>query len=261
VRSPALDRYARDGAIVAGGAAAILLQVADPVVARGVAERSSFRVDPMRRLRHTLAFVYGVMAGDARQRERVAVFTDAAHAGVPGAREIDHQLWVAATLYQVGRSVQERLHGPLPPELDAEVLAASADLGAVLQVPPDRWPADRAAFDAYWEQQLAKVHIDDTVREYLYPIAASRIRGVRLPGLVQRRNEALALLITTGFLPQRFRDEMQLPWDARRQRRFDRLMALLRTATHLSPRAVRQFPFNVLLKDLDWRIRTGRPLV
>jgi uncharacterized protein (DUF2236 family) len=38
-------------------------------------------------------------------------------------------------------------------------------------------------------------------------------------------------------------------------------MAVLRGATRLMPRFVRQFPFNVLLKDLDWRIRTGRPLV
>jgi uncharacterized protein (DUF2236 family) len=134
-------------------------------------------------------------------------------------------------------------------------------LGTTLQVPEEMWPADRAAFDVYWQEQLAKVHIDDTVREYLFPIAASRIRGVTLPGPLQRWNESLALLITTGFLPQRFRDEMRLPWDADRQRRFDRLMALVRIATQVSPRFIRQFPFNVLLKDLDWRIRTGRPLV
>ena len=39
------------------------------------------------------------------------------------------------------------------------------------------------------------------------------------------------------------------------------LIAVLRFVNHLLPRFVRQFPFNVLLKDLDWRIRTGRPLV
>jgi uncharacterized protein (DUF2236 family) len=39
------------------------------------------------------------------------------------------------------------------------------------------------------------------------------------------------------------------------------LMAVLRTANDLAPSFIRQFPFNVLLKDLDWRIRTGRPLV
>jgi uncharacterized protein (DUF2236 family) len=54
---------------------------------------------------------------------------------------------------------------------------------------------------------------------------------------------------------------MRLPWDAKRQRRFDRLLAVLRTANHAMPRFVRQFPFNVLLKDLDRRIRTGRPLL
>jgi uncharacterized protein (DUF2236 family) len=35
----------------------------------------------------------------------------------------------------------------------------------------------------------------------------------------------------------------------------------LRTANWLLPRFIRQFPFNVLLWDLDRRIRTGRPLV
>ncbi len=38
-------------------------------------------------------------------------------------------------------------------------------------------------------------------------------------------------------------------------------MAVLRAANNVSPRFVRQFPFNVLLKDVDRRIRTGRPLV
>jgi uncharacterized protein (DUF2236 family) len=123
------------------------------------------------------------------------------------------------------------------------------------------WPADRAAFDAYWQESLGKVHIDDAVRGYLWPIAAGRMRGVSLPAPVQDRLDALNLLITTGFLPQRFRDEMQLPWDADMQRRFDRLMGAIGAVNRLLPRVVRRFPFNVLLKDLDWRVRTGRPLV
>jgi uncharacterized protein (DUF2236 family) len=105
------------------------------------------------------------------------------------------------------------------------------------------------------------VHIDDAVREYLWPIAAGRIRGVKLPKRVQRALDNFGLLITTGFLPQRFRDEMKLEWNAAKQRRFDRLIRVLSTINHLMPRFIRQFPFNVLLKDLDWRIRTGRPLV
>ena len=99
------------------------------------------------------------------------------------------------------------------------------------------------------------------MREYLYPVAVSRIRGVRLPGRIQRATERLNLLITTGFLPQKFRDEMHFEWSAEKQRRFDRLMRGIRVANNLAPRFIREFPFNVLLRDLDWRIRTRRPLV
>jgi uncharacterized protein (DUF2236 family) len=134
-------------------------------------------------------------------------------------------------------------------------------LGTTLQVPPEMWPANRAAFDRYWQESLEKVHIDDAVRDYLYPIAAGRIRGLTLPERLQRLADKPGLLITTGFLPQRFRDEMRLPWNATRQRRFDRLMAVLRVVNNLMPRFVRRFPFNVLLWDLDRRIKTGRPLV
>ena len=63
-------------------------------------------------------------------------------------------------------------------------------LCTTLQVPPEKWPADRAAFERYWRESLAKVHIDDAVREYLYPIAANRVRGVKLPGALQRCRRA-----------------------------------------------------------------------
>ena len=82
-----------------------------------------------------------------------------------------------------------------------------------------------------------------------------------VPDIIRRQPEKLGLLITTGFLPQRFRDEMRLSWDAAKQRRFDRLIAVLRTVNNLMPRFVRRFPFNVLLWDLDRRIEAGRPLV
>jgi uncharacterized protein (DUF2236 family) len=134
-------------------------------------------------------------------------------------------------------------------------------LGTTLQVPADKWPADRAAFDRYWQESLAKVHIDDAVREYLWPIAAGRVSGVRLPAALQRALDNFNLMITTGFLPQRFRDEMKLDWNAGKQRRFDGTIGVLRFINNLLPRFIRQFPFNVLLKDVDRRIRTGRPLV
>ena len=167
---------------------------------------------------------------------------------------------MAACLYKGVVDVHRIFVGEMDDDTADRHYREGMALATMLQVPAQMWPADRAAFDRYWEQSLDKVHIDDAVREYLYPIAAGRLRGSTLPRPLQQRAGAVNLLITTGFLPQRFRDEMRLPWDAAKQRRFDRLMAALGTVNKVMPRFVRQFPFNLLLKDVDWRIRTGRPL-
>ena len=256
------------------GPANVVMQLARPGVGYGLMESrvEGGRVDrhPIKRARTT--FTYLAVAGRGTDAQKAAFrrAVNGAHAQVYSTDESpvpynafdkDLQLWVAACLYKGAVDSYRTFIGEMDDETADRHYASAISLGTTLQVPPGMWPADRAAFDAYWQRSLEQVRIDDAVRDYLFPIAASRIRGVRLPGPLQRRHEDFALLITTGFLPQRFRDEMRLPWDAGRQRRFDRLMAVLRTTTRLSPRFLRQFPFNVLLKDLDWRIRTGRPLV
>jgi uncharacterized protein (DUF2236 family) len=272
-RGPTLDDGLLGVALLLGPAN-VIMQLARPGVGYGVMESrvESGRVDlhPIKRARTTFTYLAVAGRGSDEQKAAFRRAVNKAHAQVYSTDEspvkynafdTDLQLWVAACLYKGAVDSYRTFVGEMDDETADQHYADSITLGTTLQVSPEMWPTDRTAFDAYWQEQLAKVHIDDAVRDYLYPIAASRIRGVRLPGPLQRWNENLALLITTGFLPQRFRDEMRLPWDARRQRRFDRLMAVLRTVTQVSPRVIRRFPFNVLLKDLDWRIRTGRPLV
>jgi uncharacterized protein (DUF2236 family) len=173
----------------------------------------------------------------------------------------DLQLWVAACIYKGFVDVCRIFVGEMNDEWADHHYREGMKLATTLQVSPEMWPADRKAFDEYWQQSLDQVRIDEAVRDYLYPIAAGRIAGVTLPKSVQRRLDAINLLITTGFLPQRFRDEMKLPWDAAKQRRFNRVMAALGRVNNVMPRFARRFPFNWMLKDLDWRIRTGRPLV
>jgi uncharacterized protein (DUF2236 family) len=210
------------------------------------------------------------VAGTDTQKEAFRQAVNRAHAGVYStpdspveynAFDPDLQLWVAACIYKGTVDVHRIFVGEMDDADADQHYRDGMTLGTTLQVPPEMWPADRAAFDKYWQESLDKVHIDDAVRAYLYPIAVARMRGMTLPRVLRQLPESVALLITTGFLPQRFRDEMRLPWDAARQRRFDQLMGALRLANNLMPRFVRQFPFNVLLWDLDRRIKTGRPLV
>jgi uncharacterized protein (DUF2236 family) len=262
------------GVALLAGPANVIMQLALPGVGYGVMESrvESGRVDlhPIKRARTTITYLAVATAGSDAQKAAFRRAVNGAHAQVYSTPEspvqyhafdLDLQLWVGACLYKGGVDVHRIFIGELDDEDADRHYREGAALATTLQVPPDMWPADRAAFDRYWRESLAKVHIDDAVRDYLYPIAAGRVRGAALPRPLQRRLDSFGLLITTGFLPQQFRDEMRLEWDAAKQRRFDRLMAVVRTLNRVMPRFVRQFPFNVLLWDVDRRIRTGRPLV
>ena len=262
------------GIALLAGPANVIMQLARPGVGYGVMESrvESGRVDlhPIKRARTTFTYLAVATRGSDAQKAAFRRAVNRAHAQVYSTPEspvpynafdVDLQLWVGACLYKGAVDIYRTFVGELDGEDADRHYREGMSLATTLQVPPERWPADRAAFDRYWQESLAKVHIDEAVREYLWPIAAGRVRGVTLPGPLQHASDDLGLLITTGFLPQRFRDEMHLPWDAARQRRFHRLMVTLGAVNRAVPRFVRQFPFNVLLWDVDRRIRTGRALV
>ena len=262
------------GVTLLAGPANVIMQLARPGVGYGVLESrvESGRIDlhPIKRARTTFTYLAVAVAGNDAQKAAFRRAVNRAHAQVYStpdspvqynAFDPELQLWVAACMYKGGLDVYRTFIGEMDNEEADRHYREGMALGATLQVPPEIWPADRAAFDRYWDESLGKVHIDDAVRDYLYPIAVARMRGRALPGRLRRLPESVALLITSGFLPQRFRDEMRLPWDPAKQRRFDRLMAALRTVNRVMPRFVRRFPFNLMLWDLDRRIKTGRPLI
>jgi uncharacterized protein (DUF2236 family) len=256
------------------GAANVIMQLARPGVGYGVVESrvESGRIDrhPIKRARTTFTYLAVAAQGTAEQQAAYRRAVNGAHAQVYSTDESpvsynafdpDLQMWVGACMYKGVVDVYRLFVGEIDDQAEAKLFDEGIMLGTMLQVPREKWPADQAAFDRYWEASVRKVHIDDRVREFLWPIAAGRVRGVKLPVAVQRRLDDFNLVITGGFLPQRFRDEMQLNWDADKQRRFDRSIARIRTVNNLLPRVLAEFPFNWMLKDLDWRIRTGRPLV
>jgi uncharacterized protein (DUF2236 family) len=262
------------GVTLLAGPANVIMQLARPGVGYGVLESrvESGRIDlhPIKRARTTFTYLAVAVAGNDAQKAAFRRAVNRAHAQVYStpdspvqynAFDPELQLWVAACMYKGGLDVYRTFIGEMDDEEADRHYREGMAPGATLQVPPEIWPADRAAFDRYWDESLGKVHIDDAVRDYLYPIAVARMRGRALPGRLRRLPESVALLITSGFLPQRFRDEMRLPWDPAKQRRFDRLMAALRTVNRVMPRFVRRFPFNLMLWDLDRRIKTGRPLI
>ena len=67
-----------------GGGAAVLLQVAHPLVACGVVDHSGYDRDLWRRLARTLQALYLISFGDRQEAERAGAAVQAVHARVHG---------------------------------------------------------------------------------------------------------------------------------------------------------------------------------
>ncbi|MBE9373775.1 DUF2236 domain-containing protein [Saccharopolyspora sp. HNM0983] len=259
------------GAGLLAGAANVIMQLGHPGVGYGVLESTVhsgnlFR-HPWKRARTTFTYLAVATTGSDEERAAYRKAVNRQHAQVRSgasspvkynAFDPELQLWVAACLYKGFEDSYEALAGaPIPKDRREEVYAASAPLGTTLQVPAEKWPTDREAFEEYWQQGLEKVSIDPPVRDMLLSIAELRFLPPVLGAPFRRFNR----FVTTGFLPRTFRAQMGLRWTAKDQRRFDSVCRGIGAVVLKLPRAARQFPLNFFLLDLRWRMRTGRPLV
>lgn len=227
------------------GGRAILLQVADPVVAAGVARHSDFVHRPQQRLVHTLQYVYAVVLGSDADARAAAAFVEHAHRPVAGADDPDHQLWVAATLYESALRMHELLRGPVDADLASAVLTAYEPLGGALRVPADRWPSTTAAFDAYWRRASAGLHVTDDARGVVRDLLHPRFAPVWIRALMP-----VARIVTVGLLPAEVRTAYGFAWGPAEERRFDRTVAVLRVVVAAVPGPVRRLPVRVLLRSL-----------
>ena len=253
-----------------GGAANVIMQLSWPAVGYGVkesrVESGSAMKHPLKRTRTTFTYLAVAILGNEDDIDHFRRAVNRQHAQVRStesspvkynAMDPRLQLWVAACLAYGLFDVIEKLHGPLDDDEAARLYAYSARLGTSLQVKPEMWPADRAAFDRYWEESLSEVNIDDDVRDYL-------MRLVRLENLPRIFRLLLARdnqFWTTGFLPPRFRDDMGLSWTDADEARFRGRLRRLGRLESLMPAWVKALPFTMMLWDMRLRVRTGRPLV
>ena len=256
-----VSALAREGAVLAGAGAAILLQVAHRPVAAGVDRHSDFTRDPMARLVHTLQYVYAVSLPEAEPvRERVAGWVERAHAPVRGvdaggarysAADPEAQLWVAATLYWAAERVRGRMWGVLDPGAAEEMYQDSAVVGTALGMPRELWPVDRAAFERWWQQRLGELEVTDAARAITLDLFAAEHAPVWMRTLMP-----LARMLTAGMLPPGVRSELGLELDVAGSVRDERLWSVLRAVYPRLPRVVRQAPSRWILRGLGVRGRS-----
>ena len=245
-----------EGILLAGAGRAILLQLADPAVGRGVADNSTFTDRPINRLKGTLTYVYAVTYGTEEQVKEVRRRVNRAHVPVrrgaddksPGYNAYDPelQLWVTATLYDTALTIIEKIYGPLDDESADAMYQDYARLGTALQLPPDKWPKDREEFNLYYEERMANLRASDAAvrvgRGLLYPKRAALWYRAIMP---------FARFLTAGLLPDQLRQDFGLPWSGRHERRFHRIMKVLAVTYPRLPQGIRHWFKNYCLSELE----------
>jgi uncharacterized protein (DUF2236 family) len=248
----------------------VIMQLADPAVGYGVARSTveNGRLDrhPIKRARTTGSFLAVAVFGDADDRSRFRQAVNKQHVQVRSdddspvpynAMNVELQLWVAACLYFGWEDIYERVHGPLTGQLREEFYQQGKVCGTTLQMPAEAWPADRDAFTAYWDEQVAKISISDEVREFLLGIANFDYAHPA----IRKRYGPVKYRRTIGYLPQPFRDAMRVEWTPADQAWFDDYVSKLVASEKRKPLWLSQLGFHLLLWDVRMRCRLGRPLV
>lgn len=240
-----------------GWSRAILLQMAHPLIAAGVAEHSSFRASPIAavsRLRETVRAMLALTFGDpfahghaiarikaihtrvhGELREATGVFP----AGTPySAEDPSLLLWVHATLLESVVLVYERLVGSIPPDERDEYLREAADvaiaLGARSEELPRTWPELVSYLDT--EYASGRIAVGSDARMVVDAVMFPPWSAISGPFAWVNR------VITIGLLPPLVRDQYQYKWPASRERQFQRATRAIRAVRRVTPKGLAHWP-------------------
>ena len=213
-------RVNQEAVLLLGGPRALLLQLAEPAVAAGVAEHSGFEADPFGRLARTLEAMTAISFGSETRAQATLSRLAAVHARVRGtlpggvtysAEDPALQWWVLATLIDTVLRVERRYLGRLSPDDRVRYYQESKRMAAAFGIPEGVVPPDLGAFLDYMRHQFATLEVTDTAR-----VLARQVLRPRVPVVGAPLGDVVGLL-TVDLLPARLREAYGLAWDGRRR--------------------------------------------
>ena len=231
-------------AMLLGSGRALLMQIAHPMVAAGVADHSDFEADGFDRLWRTLDAVLTVAFGDAEQALAAADRVGGIHGRVAGSRggrtysALDPELllWVHATLVDTALVTYERFVGPLPRDDVGRYYEEMKRFAGAFGVPGEILPLDLPAFRRYLEEALAALEVTPEARRLAdgilappAPVALAPVRG-------------LLRASTVGLLPGSLRAGFGLAWGPARDRALGLAAGAFRRTLPALSSKVRRWP-------------------
>jgi uncharacterized protein (DUF2236 family) len=265
-RLASLDGYFLPGSVIRrigntpltpflGGGAAVLLQVAHPLVAAGVVEHSDYRADLWRRLVRTLRALYLITYGTRAEADQAGEAVQRGHARVRGvtsqplgqfpagtpyaATDPELMLWVHATLVHVSLELYQRHVRRLQPEEEEQYYREMAVVARIFGTPAAVIPSSLADFREYVAAQIdgGPLTATEPARSVSEVILAAPLPAPMRVFVPAHR------LATAGTLPPRLREEYGLRWSPAH-----------RVALHVAARAVRVTSTPALLAASHLRL-------
>lgn len=204
--------------LLLGWGRAILLQLAHPLVASGVAEHSSFSAGPatrLRRLRQTIKAMIDLTFGTPEEVQAAADGINAIHDRVHGelsetagnipagttysAHDPELLTWVHATLLDSFLITYELYVGPLTSEEKNRYCAEARSIETLLGIPPGFLPDNLADLDHYMEKMYAggEIVVTETARRLAPEVVSPATPWMMRPVLWVFSFPTIGLLPTT----------------------------------------------------------------
>lgn len=238
-------RIDREMFILLGGTAALLLQVAHPLVAAGVDQHSDFRRAPHGRLLRTLNTTLAIVFGNTETARRAIARINGRHVAVRGvatdgtaydARDPALLLWVQCTLVLTSLRLYELVMGRLSEEERQAYWQEAKVIVAGLGLPEHLVPASVDDLETYERVMLERTVIPDATSR---AVARSVLRPYpAIPDRVWWPADAL----TAGLLPRSLRQAFGLCYGARERLAFHATIVALRMTVPLLPSFLRLVP-------------------
>jgi len=243
--------------VVLGWGRAILLQLAHPLVAAGIADFSTFRTGfhgYTARVTRTVGSMLALTFGTEADVQAGASRINAVHKRVRGtlrepagpfpagttysARDPELLRWVHATLLDSMLLAYEKFVGPLTGETQDQYCAEASMMAPLLGIGEGALPCSRAELDEYMSAMRisGEIQVTNQARIVASDLLAPPLGPAVTPLLWPVR------LITLGLLPPHLRDAYGFPWDARDERRFLRSVSVVKRARSLLPPFLREWP-------------------
>ena len=234
-----------EAALILAGPRALLMQIAHPLVAAGVARHSGFPVGAYRRLASTMEAMLAVSFGDSEQAREAADRVTALHRSVSGrsasgaaysAMDPELLAWVWATLVDSALVAYRRFVGRLGEAEQEGYVLEMRRLAVAMRTPEVVLPSSLAAFRTMVEETAARLEVSDDARR-LAPAILTPPMPLPLRPLAFAQRQ-----LTIGLLPPALRAAYGLSWDPIREAGLRASAFALRSALRLTPPALRRAP-------------------